>query len=319
MKKAKKQAFTLTEVLIALVTIGIIAAIMIPAILLNFNKRAWDTQRKALFTRLTQAIQQMETLGNYGVTIGTGSDVSVAENFILNGLSKVYKINTVCNLNKLGHCGIPEKLRILGGLSEVSFPTKMSELNPVLLQNIGQKGSDEGSNVDTDAAAFTTLNGESIAVFYNPYCGAISTSNHYVQNKMCVNFVYDLNGAQGPNQVGKDIGFITAFYKNDSSVVAPIPYVINGLSASSFSESADIIDAVTSCSTLDKDLRLPDKDELASIFVNALFVNLTEGNYWSGSIISAGINGYAWEQNFADGNQLKAVRSLTNAVRCIAK
>lgn len=40
---------------------------------------------------------------------------------------------------------------------------------------------------------------------------------------MCANFIYDLNGPGGPNQVGKDIGFMTAFYPTDSHVVMPIP------------------------------------------------------------------------------------------------
>ena len=50
---------------------------------------------------------------------------------------------------------------------------------------------------------------ESVAVFYNHLCGYDSDFNYYAQNKMCVNFVYDLNGKEGQNEVGKDVGFIT--------------------------------------------------------------------------------------------------------------
>ena len=78
---------------------------------------------------------------------------------------------------------------------------------------------------DTKAASFVAQGGETVTVFYNPRCRG--SLNEVVQanfpNMMCVNFVYDLNGNKGPNTVGKDVGFITAFYPYDVKVVAPIP------------------------------------------------------------------------------------------------
>ena len=68
------------------------------------------------------------------------------------------------------------------------------------------------SYIDTNAAAFETQNGETIVLYYNPYCTSYTEGNifHYSQSKMCANFIYDLNGNNGPNTVGKDIGFLTA-------------------------------------------------------------------------------------------------------------
>ena len=320
----KFRGFTLAEVLITLAIIGIVAAITLPSLLVNVNEKAWDAQKKALHARLAQAIGQMNTLGGYG-TYTEGEDGNTtadtaAESFILDALSKVYKINNVCGPDKLSSCGIPSKITTLDAVSEINFPTKMSELNPVLLQNVGNIGLGEDSNVDTKAAAFETVNGESIAVFYNPYCGTDSSIYHFVQNKMCVNFVYDLNGKEGPNQVGKDVGFMTAFYRKNSTLVAPVPYKENAEISPSYSESKDVIDAAGACKLKGEDLRLPDRDEIASLFINAPLVNMVDSiGFWSGSIISVGNSGFTWGQDFSNGGRAPVSRSYTGYVRCVYK
>ncbi len=321
----KKQGFTLAEVLITLAIIGIVAAITLPSLLVNVNEKAWDAQKKALHARLAQAIGQMNALSGYGTytedSSGNATADTAAESFILDALSKVYKINNVCGLDKLSSCGIPSKITTLDAVSEINFPTKMKELNEKLLNGLHYTG--EGGDVaDTKAAAFETVNGESIAVFYNPLCGSDTTANHYVQNKMCVNFVYDLNGEEGPNQVGKDVGFITAFYNKNPVVVAPAPYSTNYTSTvPQYTENAGTVDAHTVCKTMGEDLRLPDRDELASIFINAPLVNLSENSnfYWSGSVISPGTSGAGWGQHFRYGTRNHSTRSAPNSVQCIKR
>ncbi len=321
----KLNGFTLAEILITLAIIGIVAAITLPSLLVNVNEKAWEAQKKALHARLAQAIGQMNTLSGYGTYTegeeGTATADTAAESFILDALSKVYKINNVCGPDKLSSCGIPSKITTLGATSEINFPTKMKELNAKLLNGSHWEGED-GDVADTKAAAFETVNGESIAVFYNPLCSSDTTVNHYVQNKMCVNFVYDLNGSEGPNQVGKDVGFITAFYNKNPVVVAPVPYSTDYTSAvPQYTEAGGQIDAPTACKTMGEDLRLPDRDELASLFVNAPLINLGESTstYWSGSVISLGTSGLAWSQNFIDGDHYRNTRSRAYSVRCLRK
>ncbi len=324
MKKFK--GFTLAEVLITLAIIGIVAAITLPSLLVNVNEKAWDAQRKALHARMAQAIGQMNTLGGYGTfetnEEGTATVDTAAESFILDALSKVYKINNVCGPDKLSSCGIPSKVATLNGVSEINFPTKMSELNSFLLNGL-HKINEDGNIVDTKAAAFETVNGESIAVFYNPLCGSDSSASHYVQNKMCVNFIYDLNGSEGPNEVGKDVGFMTALYNKNSSVVAPFPYKVNyKTKAVSYSDSLDTKDASEICKLQNEGLRLPNRDELASLFINSRLINIVgdgSGGYWSGSIISGGTNGLAWHQYFNDGIRETSLRSTERYIRCLYK
>ena len=94
---------------------------------------------------------------------------------------------------------------------------------------------------------------------------------------MCVNFIYDLNGSKGPNTVGKDIGVMTVFNSMDSIVVAPMP--------SSASDAGQAIwENATKLCNNDESERLPNIDELSSLFINKDIVNLTPGVMsWSGS------------------------------------
>ena len=315
--KEKKSGFTLAEVLITLAVIGIIAAITLPSLLVNVNERSFDAKKRALVARLSQAIPQISNLSGYG----DEDDIegTASESFIAEGLSKVYKIASVCNVNNLSACGIPDSITTIDSANEIDFPTSIGELNAVFGSYSSSYVSySSGGFVDTDVAAFETLNGESVAVYYNPECGSDQSSNHYTEDKMCVNFIYDLNGTKGPNQVGKDIGFVTAFYKTDTSVAGPFPYT-SDISGNYYSYSDSEYDAASACKAVDEDLRLPDRDELASMYVNMRLLNISSGYYWSGSVISAGSSGLAWAQHFDNGNRNRNTRSNSDNVRCVYK
>ena len=234
-------AFTMAEILLSLTIIGVVAAITLPSLTGNINERTWNTQRKALYARFSQALALMPSLGGYGTYKLAGTDAegnstsaqdTAAETFVTEGLSKVIKINNICDHDHLEDCGIVTSYTNLAGSQKV-WPTKLSELNSMFTGtfNDGPNGSggtnytNPQKNIDTFAAAFETQNGESIAVYYNPNCQSDmqETVWHYAQPKMCANFIYDLNGNKGPNTVGKDIGFITAIYSSDPVVVAPVP------------------------------------------------------------------------------------------------
>ena len=167
----------MAEILLSLTIIGVVAAITLPSLMGNINERTWNTQRKALHARMSQAIAMMPQLNGYG-TYTTDADGSVtadtaAEAFVTEGLSKVLKINNICGADNLADCGIPVSINI-GNTSiksvpsavnstPINFPTKLSELNSMLYKNSGFKYA-------TKVAAFETQNGESVAVFYNPNC-----------------------------------------------------------------------------------------------------------------------------------------------------
>ncbi len=324
----KNFAFTMAEILLSLTIIGVVAAITLPSLMANINERTWNTQRKALYARLSQAIGMMPSIGGYGTfsmdsTTGSITDTA-AEAFLTEGLSKVLKINNICDATHLADCGIAASFTNLAGGTVSPWPTKLSELNSMFTDTYDDNGTASGGNIyqnpqkdiNTNAAAFETQNGESIALYYNPHCTADVEGNawHYSQPKMCANFIYDLNGNKGPNAVGKDIGFITALYPTDSNVVAPY-----ALSTNATSSSIKHTEASKACTTQDPESRLPNKDELSSMFYNMTLLGITSGLFWSGSVISSGESGAAWNQHFSAGDRSPRPRSSTYGVRCVKR
>ena len=316
----------MAEILISLTIIGVIAAITLPALRANINESAWKAQRKALYNRMSQAISLMPSLNGYGIVMNNDGTVNYIETnskaamtFVTDGLNKVLKINNICDSTNLKNCGIPDKIAVMGTNSKMNFPTNLTELNPMFTSTYTTTSSAVFTNpqsaVNTVTAAFETGNGESVAVFYNPVCQPDmgETGWHYSQPKMCVNFIYDLNGRKGPNKVGKDIGFITALYPTDPNIVAPMPLEKNA--KNTMAQTA----AAAACKAQDSDSRVPNRDELTAMFYNKQLINITSGNFWSGSVVSAGSPGTAWYQNFATGNRSVYGRSATYSVRCVRR
>ncbi len=320
----KKLGFTMAEILLSLTIIGVVAAITLPSLMANINERTWNTQRKALYARISQAIAMMPQLNGYGEYEGTNTDGVVsttkdtaAEAFLTEGLSKVLKINNICDATHLADCGIAPSFTNLAG-STITWPTRLSELNVIFTGSYSEGDTvwqNPQKDIDTQAAAFETLNGETIALYYNPSCTADVEDNawHYSQPKMCANFIYDLNGNKGPNVVGKDIGFITALYPTDSNVVAPFPLATNA------STSVAQTEASAKCSAQDLEGRLPNRDELSAMFYNRTLLGIPHGNFWSGSVVSSGESGAAWLQNFFTGQRYPDSRSVILNVRCVKR
>ena len=303
-------AFTMAEILLSLTIIGVVAAITLPSLTGNINERTWNTQRKALYARFSQAISLMPALNGYG-TVDDTTDTA-AETFITAGLSKVLKINNICDNNKLADCGLVSQITTLNG-SKIDLPKNVQELNPKM--NHVAWGSESFTAKDTKAAAFETANGESIVVYYRPACTSnISTENEDLplQKLVCANFIYDLNGTRGPNTVGKDIGVMTALFSNDSVMVAPYPHVQDAAAAVNRSQLMSV------CKNQDPQYRLPSRDELVSIFVNQkIFGNFNKDRYWSSSLLTSTKNG--WYLHTASGYLSHTFDNSTLAVRCIKR
>ena len=312
------RAFTMAEILLSLTIIGVVAAITLPSLTGNINERTWNTQRKALYARFSQAIALIPALNGYG-TLDETTD-TVAETFVTNGLAKVLKINNICGSDNLSDCGLPAKVTPLVG-SVIDFPQTLQDLNP-LNTSVYQSWSDPDpskagqhsySQRNTKAAAFETANGESIAVYYNPTCSSLLAEPNYIfiQKKMCANFVYDLNGSKGPNTMGKDIGIITVLYPTDSLLVAPLPHAQDA----STSVASNV--ATSKCKAQDPDYRMPSKEELGALFINKnLIGNMNEDRYWSSSLSSSITD--AWYLKFSAG--IMNHMNIDNlAVRCIKR
>ena len=287
-------AFTMAEILLSLTIIGVVAAITLPSLTGNINERTWNTQRKALYARFSQAIALMPALNGYGTLTedesGSVTEDTAAETFVTNGLSKVLKINNICDNDHLEDCGIVSKITTLGGVTIV-FPSTMTELNSEM--TISASGTvNTTSMIDTKAAAFETQNGESILAYYNQSCRTEYLNEEsltqydnafgYPHSTMCINFLYDLNGSRGPNTVGKDIGIVTVFNAVDSIVVAPMPTTVSNDTGSYL-----WYDASKVCTKKDNESRLPNIDELSAMLINKRILNLEGRHLWSSSVFSS--------------------------------
>ncbi len=319
MLKRKKKAFTLAEILITLSIIGIVAAISIPSLLVNINDKTYDAQRNALLARMSQAVGQMDDIGSYEKSSG-GADQSSAVTFITKGLSKVYKISSVCGKGHLDSCDVSATMKLPNATSDF----KVSENETFSAFN--DKMSTAMDSFDTNVAAFMTTNGESILVYYNPKCkDKHENDTTDVLSEVCVNMIYDLNGGKSPNQFGKDIGFMTIMYPSTPTVVAPVVYSENISDKPSFSTTAGG-DASSACSTLNGDLILPDRESLVAMVLNKKLIgNLaatgegaTATTLWSATVTKPGSDGKAWTIN-TDGSAKLETRSESKAVRCIKK
>jgi type II secretory pathway pseudopilin PulG len=268
----KSASFTMAEILISLTIIGVIAAITLPSLRANINEKTWATQKKALFSRMSQAVALLDSTNSY----------ASAQSFITEGLNDVLKINNICDGTTLQDCGINTAQYInMSGTNSV-FPKTWDDLGLAIAWN-SASGDSATSTANKKAAmvsAFETQNGESIVVYYNPDCvpddEEVPTANSDAFENLkyvCANLVYDLNQDKGPNTVGKDIGFMTVFYASDPVVVSPIP-------------------AAKDAACTDKE-RIPTVNEAVSLVLNqSLMGNITKDVYTSGRALNNGSTFY---------------------------
>ena len=299
----------MAEILLSLTIIGVVAAITLPSLTGNINERTWNTQRKALHSRLSQAVALMPQVRGYGslnVDVGSadGTQIQVVssdnatEAFLTNGLAKVYKLNNICDSSHLSDCGIPDQIIKYGG-EKLDISSGALDKLTDLHSAYSSAATGNYYTVETNAAAFETANGESILVHYNPICkdflsaqmmthrGSYDNSNSITSTLIsCANFIYDLNGKKGPNTMGKDMGFMTLFYPSDSVLVSP------DIANTTLKYSGDLSGAHSYCKSLSDEARLPNLEELASIMLNSKFLPSSFGNItlWSATKVDSSRN-----------------------------
>ncbi len=312
----------MAEILLSLTIIGVVAAITLPSLTGNINERTWNTQRKALYARISQAVSLMPALNGYGELKEASSEGAsdavdtVAETFITSGLSKVLKINNICDVDHLTDCGLPSKLITIKNSVVSPFPSKLTDLQPVFDGKYVNSGGGYSFIPNStpakiaNAAAFETANGESIAVYYNPNCVADmdETSSYDFKPKLCVNFIYDLNGTKGPNTVGKDVGFISVLYPTDSVVVAPETF------HDRTSDKVSQLNGSKFCAGNDNAARLPNKHEAMAMFFNEV---LLEGR--SHMVTSSVYDNKAWFLEANAGYMALGARDTEHWARCVKR
>ena len=303
LSRGEGKGFTLAEVLITLGIIGVVAAIILSSVISNAQNKQYEAGRKRIHYNIREAVKILQTEDNFLSAPDT-------KDFVENYLSKKLSIAKTCEVNKMKNCGIETdsgKVKSLAGTNIT--------LNAEHFKYLEQNGT---------VYAATLNNGNSLNIFYNPNCTNSNTKNSnggyfYTMNTICMNVVYDLNGLAKPNQVGKDIGFVTTVYTNgDLHVVAPNVY-------NKRPDNTDFYHADSACKALDKDLTVPDMDELIAIGANwNKLISIEVGpGIWSSQMVTEGYrpNNSDYAYNFTVGNMYMYKNPATGSapVVCIKK
>ncbi len=295
----RKKGFTLAEVLITIGIIGVVAAMTLPTVINETRDKEYAAARKKALATIGEAVRLITIQG----------DIRYAENagdFVENYLKKQLQIVKTCSNSNLRDCGIETEPNKMVSLAEkkMTMPTTINDLAP---------GMSNGLATDPASTSygFVMSNGYSVNLFYNPSCLSDNKdANHWGQDRVCVNAIYDMNGLGQPNEVGKDIGFVTILYP-DVRTIAVAPDVHKQNAA-----SANFDNAGASCTNQNKEYTLPNRDELLAMYYNANLLGITSGGYWSASQASAELG---WTQYFINGGRDRLAKSNGASVRCVRR
>jgi len=297
----KNKGFTLAEVLITLTIIGVVAALTIPSLLANVSDKTYDAKRKGFTTRMAQAISQIGSINAYEAKLPAGSTedpVTYAEdnssmNFIVEGLSKVYKLTNVCEFENFAGCDFPSTISLMQNSAQNY--TKNTEY---ITGHTKYFTREHSGGLIPKSAFFRTKNGESVQLYYNPRCVPRQTFPNGTetqdwQKELCAWMIFDLDGARkGPNKVGKDIGFISVFYPDTPYVVAANG-VVMGSQATTSMHAAKVCEENTVVFGHQKgEARLGSLEEIITTCI--MYTHCGDSLWWSGSIEGSEETDYAW-------------------------
>ena len=196
----KKAAFTLAEVLITLGIIGVVAAMTLPSLIQNYQKKALATQTQKFYSMMSQAVKQY--MADYGVDDLRNTPLA-DDNYeesespeaiasIRNFVTKYLKVVKECNPNDEddNNCFAP-----VYRLWDNSIPDGENRDNFTTQVGYGQKRD------------YVLADGSVIRIFY----------------AYPIELFVDVNGKKGPNRVGYDLWAMSIFYDGviDESYVGP--------------------------------------------------------------------------------------------------
>lgn len=195
-----QKAFTLSEVLITLGIIGIVAAMTLPAIIQKQQDKITVTKLKKMYSVLSQAY--LFAVGEYGTpdTWGFGNRDTGAEDdedtdyvagnasIVKNILFKQVKNIHICDkaMDKTS-CGLADRYYYEGGSEATELFSKVSSLSIV-----------DGSSI--------------LVLINNGTCADIRGTDKYLKN-ICGWIFVDINNVKPPNTLGRDLfGFYITKY-----------------------------------------------------------------------------------------------------------
>lgn len=180
-----KRGFTLAEVLITLLIIGVVASLVIPAIITNTNKAEYVTKLKKEYAVLSQAFTLLALDAGGSIlndpNLNSTTDTGAEDQNAMNAFAT--------KLNGIKNCG----------------------LNPGCFKNSPIKFLDGKSNFidnieDWWGSKAVFADGTSIMIdLYRPCTANHGITGSPLNNSVCGEIYVNINGAVGPNILGRDI------------------------------------------------------------------------------------------------------------------
>ncbi len=197
--KIYKNAFTLSEVIITIGIIGVVAALTLPILTENINELIYSTRQANIAYKVTQATDTMKSLGLLNKTYSSTDDFA-------DELVKHLKVIKRCNSNNISACWPTDYVTTSEGEKyEVAGAKKGKNLNikSNITDNVGLILAD-------GAAIIMTYNQNSIGMDEGePLTSSIKSLPigfgrtrefaYTTSSTTAIDFVMDVNGTKGPN------------------------------------------------------------------------------------------------------------------------
>ena len=192
--KTSKGGFTLAEVLIVIGIIGVIAALVMPTLLLNIQHKVLDTRRKVETRKLTQSVEVMASLNTLAGHQNTAEFVNELKNHLL--------MAKICGESNVSECWAYSDIT----LADDSSFNLASAADGDALFHMGGLDPD-GNQADYSTRPVTFLMGDGIyfVIAYNKLCNTDGS-----ETRNCFVAAFDANGSKMPNKVGEDIFIINS-------------------------------------------------------------------------------------------------------------
>jgi len=205
-------AFTLAEVLITMAVIGVVAAVTVPALVINIQERVQNEQARSAKYKLTKATDKMKSLGLLDSRYSTANST---QDFVKE-LQKHLKLMKVCDNSHLTDCWPTETINLPSAVT--GYETDVSKLTT------GDKLKAIAPETKTTTTmGIVTADGTPMILLYSPACSALDVARTYswstIDNKPetnattnCISALIDTNGKKGPNMLGKDVRTLNSMY-----------------------------------------------------------------------------------------------------------
>lgn len=226
MKKDKnhiKKAFTLSEVLITLGIIGVVAAITLPTLVANYKEKVFVVSAKKNYSVLTNAINKWnEENGAIGDASAFWFSETTDEGLTFQ-LAKYLNTAKVCTYAKLRECGggydIMQYKKINDGNGNTTQETWINYGARIVLTDgtfVSLGGAGKNITNSSCERQIWVNEKDQNGFFIEDSSSPSGLKGHYYKDITCGRIAFDTNGLKGPNQIGVD--------------VFQIPYLGNGKS-----------------------------------------------------------------------------------------